>query len=62
MLHSWALSQFLFIKNIFYKGMEIHGEKKPTKIRERKQSEHILYQILFWSLPILLNLRRIQQQ
>lgn len=38
------------------------GGKKPTKIRERKQSEHILYQILFWSLPILLNLRRIQQQ
>lgn len=22
-------------------------EKKPQKIRERKQSEHILYQILF---------------
>lgn len=61
MLHSWALSQFLFIKNIFYKGMEIHGEKN-TKIRERKQSEHMSYQILFWSLPILLNLRIIQQQ
>lgn len=47
MLHSWALNQFLFRKSIFYKGMEIHGEKKTQKIRERKQSEHILYQILF---------------
>lgn len=62
MLHSWALSQFLFIKNIFDKGMEIHVGKKTQKIRERKQSEHILYKILFWSLPILLNLRINQQQ
>lgn len=36
--------------------------EKKQKIRERKQSEHILYQLLFWSLPILFSLRIIQQQ